>query len=211
MTKSLNVIPSLVDQLRDAVAELPSGESSKRWNDLLTEAYEIIQKTDHRAENEDFARMVETGVSMMSRNECAELAGGIHSTYSDAAPVAAIAFALDTDNGLDFLRNWSNGEFDVLRKNGEAVRANFGKTALDADFFRVCVFGAINLESTVSNSRHERGVAFQNPELSFRAGDDDHVHVFAANELGGSDEFEVQRHVKNLQEAERCPEWRSRW
>lgn len=34
---------------------------------------------------------------------------------ADAA-VAAIQFALDTDDGLNFLRLWNEGEFDVLRK-----------------------------------------------------------------------------------------------
>lgn len=30
--------------------------------------------------------------------------------------VAAIQFALETDEGLTFLRLWNEGEFDVLRK-----------------------------------------------------------------------------------------------
>lgn len=34
---------------------------------------------------------------------------------ADAA-VAAIQFALDTDDGLNFLSLWNEGEFDVLRK-----------------------------------------------------------------------------------------------
>ncbi|MGR2849159.1 hypothetical protein ABMX62_19130 [Vibrio vulnificus] len=32
------------------------------------------------------------------------------------AAVAAIQFALETDDGLSFLRLWNEGEFDVLRK-----------------------------------------------------------------------------------------------
>ena len=32
------------------------------------------------------------------------------------AAVAAIQFALETDEGLDFLRCWNEGEFDTLRE-----------------------------------------------------------------------------------------------
>jgi len=35
---------------------------------------------------------------------------------SDAA-VAAIQFALDNDEGMEFLRLWNQGDFDVLRSN----------------------------------------------------------------------------------------------
>lgn len=32
------------------------------------------------------------------------------------AAVAAIQFALETDGGLEFLRCWNEGEFDVIRQ-----------------------------------------------------------------------------------------------
>lgn len=32
------------------------------------------------------------------------------------AAVAAIQFALETDEGLNFLRLWNEGEFDILRE-----------------------------------------------------------------------------------------------
>lgn len=31
--------------------------------------------------------------------------------------IAAITFALETDSGLEFLRYWTEGEFDVIREN----------------------------------------------------------------------------------------------
>lgn len=35
---------------------------------------------------------------------------------SNEASVAAIQFALETDDGLDFLRLWNEGEFDAIRR-----------------------------------------------------------------------------------------------
>lgn len=32
------------------------------------------------------------------------------------AAVAAIQFALETDEGLEFLRRWNYGDFDVIRR-----------------------------------------------------------------------------------------------
>lgn len=37
------------------------------------------------------------------------------SSNQDAA-VAAIQFALETDEGLEFLRCWNHGDFDVIRR-----------------------------------------------------------------------------------------------
>ncbi len=37
------------------------------------------------------------------------------------AAVAAIQFALDDEDGLDFLRYWNEGEFDVIRRNWTGV------------------------------------------------------------------------------------------
>lgn len=38
-------------------------------------------------------------------------------SVSQNAAVAAIQFALDDDDGIEFLRYWNEGEFDVLRRN----------------------------------------------------------------------------------------------
>lgn len=38
-----------------------------------------------------------------------------------SAAVAAIQYALEDDDGIDFLRYWNQGEFDVLRRNWENI------------------------------------------------------------------------------------------
>lgn len=42
--------------------------------------------------------------------------GASEEEFNCDAACAAIAFALDNDEGLEFLRFWNEGEFDVIRK-----------------------------------------------------------------------------------------------
>lgn len=50
-------------------------------------------------------------IAAMERFACA-----IESTVRENAAAAAIQFALETDDGLDFLRLWNQGDFDAIRK-----------------------------------------------------------------------------------------------
>lgn len=61
-----------------------------------------------------------------ARHDAAELALGRDENEASDAPIAAIAFALETDEGMEFLRCWNQGDFDSIRREWpEAPEAVF--------------------------------------------------------------------------------------
>jgi len=121
-----------------------------------------------------------------------------HHVPADKRELVANAIAMHhtpgvgLESGAEAYLLSAGAALDVFGQNRQPAGAHLGKAAGHHDFVRRAALGPVDLEDAVLHGRHERRVAFQHAELAFAAGDDDHVDILAADEPGGSDEFEVQ-------------------
>lgn len=108
------VLPQELHQVLaiERISVSPTGEQSGQGADFYAFVFDLGQKD---AVNAFGGTPTEAVAKVLLALGKAYVLAEAEELNSDAA-VAAIQFALDDDGGIQFLRHWNDGDFDVIRR-----------------------------------------------------------------------------------------------